>query len=145
MFFEDFSNPKYVSDNCKWVFPKLENFYLNNSELFYESRKIQVEKPIEGTPSFLLVVPSSDIDLTYSGIHDYESKIKISLYGKAIIDNEEYEDNTTAYKIEPLLIKKGPFDYYRIYGNPSGLGGFQTSYKVEIRNYGTNSIKIYGL
>ena len=140
MFYEDFSNPKFVSDTCKWVFPYLENFYLDDSEVFYESRMIPLDIPIVGKDELdlLLVIPACKDDLTSGS--KATSKVTIHLEGKD--SNEQFLD---VFRIEPLLVGSGPFDYYRMKGQISIIDEPLINYKVKIKKLSLNSIKICGL
>lgn len=131
MFFEDLSNPKYVSSESKWMFPYIDNYYgtqsykkLNNS---YISRKLPVSENLysrEEPATLLIEVPSC--------IHDISSSISIEIFTK---------NSSSTFTASAKKIRTGNVDYYTVFiPNPREAIYFKVMVSCDIR-----SIKIYGI
>lgn len=66
MFFEDFSNPKYLSNTDNWVFPIKDNFYdfngiphVNRNKAGYISRILPFQNP-RSTFDFFVICPENN-------------------------------------------------------------------------------------
>lgn len=129
MFFEDLSNPKYISDKVDWMFPYVNNFYgsleSTNIKNNYVSRKLIASK-IQN--NLLIEVPSS--------FNNLSNCIEVEfIYGK----------NSKVVKANPVSIRKGNTDYYSMQVptdiiNSKDVIYYKVSVSCDIR-----SIKIYGL
>lgn len=152
MFFEDFSNPKYLANTENWVFPISDNFYdfkgiahANNNKAGYVSRILPFEHPNDSF-NFFVICPENNNDPIVS-INFYKKNYELlgTITLGARNDKKEYDIIRDGNKLGTIKMYE-----YEVHNSTVKCAAHATYtdiaywYNVEVQNE-LPYIKIYGL